>query len=101
MRQWKATAESIELAEQLRKQQLGEAEVFEVWEENWATWLFFLDVSNQWFFVGMAAQRMGLNWPAIEVVARALGWRRRRWRELMEALLVVEKAVLAAEQAQR
>lgn len=97
MRQWKATEESIELAEKLRRQQMGDTDVFELWEENWPTWVFFLDVSAQWNFVGFAAQRMGLNWPAIEVVARARGLRSRRWRALVEDLLVVEKAVMLAE----
>lgn len=101
MRQWKATAESIEMAEKLRRQQMGDVEVFDVWEENWEAWMFFLDVSPQWIYAGMSAQRVGLNWPSIEVVARAVGWRRRRWRELVEALLVVERAVLIAESEQR
>lgn len=101
MRAWGASAEDLALAEQLRDARSGvDREVFEVWEENWAHWLFFLDVDTQWVFAGMAAVRVGLNWPAIEVVARAMGVRGKVWRERVEALLVVEKAVLKAEHEQ-
>jgi hypothetical protein len=37
-----------------------------------------------------------LNWPGIEVVARATGLRGAAWRGQVQALLVVEKAVLEA-----
>ena len=73
----------------------------EVWPENWDIWRFFMRVQTQWVFAGMSGGRVALRWEGIEPVAQALGWRRRRWRELVEALGVIEFAVLAAEQRQR
>lgn len=73
----------------------------QVWPENWEHWLFFMRVQTQWVFAGLAGVRVALRWEGIEPVATALGWRRRRWRELVEALGVIENTVLLTEQGQR
>lgn len=96
MRQWGASEADLALARQLQEQQAGGGDVFEVWPENWDHWLFFLDVATQWLTAGLTGVRVGLNWPGIEVVARATGLRGAAWRGQVQALLVVEKAVLEA-----
>ena len=78
-------------------------EAFEVHEDAWESWLFFLTVSRQWVYVvagggmGGAAVRQCLNWPAIEAMARMSGTPRRQWPGLCADLLVIEEAVLVAE----
>lgn len=97
MRRWGASAEDLALAEQVRALREGDAgEMCEVWEDNWDHWKFFLGVSSQWVYAGMTGVRVALNWPGIEVVARALGVRGKAWREQVLALQVVEAAALKA-----
>ena len=72
-------------------------EVCDVWPENWIAWQFFLRVQTQWVRAGMDGRRACLNWTSVEVVAKALGVRGKQWRELVEALTVVEAAVLEAD----
>jgi hypothetical protein len=107
-----------EYAEGLRKLGVNEADIaaqqvaaeaepveaaFEVHEDAWESWLFFLQVSRQWVFVvmsngmGSTAVRQCLNWPAIEALARMSGTPRRQWPGLCADLLVIEEAVLVAE----
>lgn len=80
-----------------------EPEAFEVHEDAWENWLFFLTVSRQWVYLvlggGMGSQavRQCLNWPAIEALARMSGTPRRQWPGLCADLLVIEEAVLVAE----
>jgi hypothetical protein len=100
MRQWGAPEAEIEMARALMDRHADDAPA-EVWPENWDLWEFFMRVQTQWVFAGMAGVRVALRWEGIEPVAQALGWRRRRWRELVEALGVIENAVLVAEQDQR
>jgi hypothetical protein len=97
MRRWGASAEDLALAEQVRNLREGvPGDVCEVWPENWEHWRFFLGVSSQWVYAGMAGARVALNWPGIEVVARALGLRGKAWREQVLALQVVEAEALKA-----
>ena len=76
---------------------------FEVHEDAWESWLFFLSVSRQWVYVvmgnamGSVAVRQCLNWPAIEALARMSGTPRNKWPGLCADLLVIEEAVLVAE----
>lgn len=97
MRRWNATEESLALAEQLREQQLGNPEDFELWEENWDHWLFFLKVSTQWVRAGLDGFMSGLNYAGVEVVAKAHGLRGKVWRACLDALQVIEEAVLEAD----
>lgn len=94
MRQWGASADDLALAKQIMNAQQEAADLVEIWPENWDLWQLFMKVSELWVRVGMAGQRTALDWPAVEVVARGLGHRRRRWREVVEALLVVQDEVL-------
>ena len=101
MRRWGASDEDIALAQRLMDQQAGtNGDVCEVWPDNWDAWCFFLKVARQWVYAGMDARRAALNWQGIEVVARALGWRGKRWAELVQALLVVEAEVIRIDNEQ-
>lgn len=101
MRQWNATPESLALAEQLRDRQRGSPDDFEVWEENWDHWLFFLQVSTQWLYAGFEGARGSLNLAGVEVVARAVGVRGKAWAEQLKALLVIEREVLEVDARRR
>lgn len=76
-------------------------EVIEIWEENEPHVRFFLAVRTQWVHVGFEAVRVGLNYPATEVVARAQGIRGKAWGECFRALQVMEAEVLAVDAEQR
>ncbi|MGE0350945.1 DUF1799 domain-containing protein [Hydrogenophaga sp.] len=101
MRRWNATEESLALAEQLRKQQQGNPDDFEVWEDNWAHWCFFLRISSQWLYAGFEGARGCLNLAGVEVVARAAGVRGKAWAEQLAALLVIEREVLEVDARRR
>lgn len=96
MRGFGASAEELEKAEALM-QKAQDAEVCDVWPENWPVLMFFLKVQMQWMRAGMDGRRVCLNWPGVQVVAGALGQRGKAWREMVEALLVIERAVLEAD----
>ena len=75
----------------------------EVWPENWRTWQFFQAVGSLWQRTGMDGRRCALDWPGVEVVARAMGLAGRAWRQLVDDLLLIQDTVLVvdAEQAAR
>lgn len=85
----------------------GDSAVFDVHEDVWENWNFFLKVARQWMFVpvsagmGVSSVRMGLNWPGIESVIRLSGMKRGRWAGLVDDLLVIEQAVLEADSEAR
>lgn len=95
MRRHGASEEDLALAEQVQAAQQG-AQVFEVWEENWAHWSLFLKVQTRWVHAGMEGVRVALDLPSVRVVANALGFRGKAWNELVESLLVIELQALAA-----
>lgn len=97
MADWGAPASEMEMARALMQGGHAADAPVDVWPDNWEHWLFFLRVQTQWVLAGMAGQRVALRWEGIEPVARAMGWRRRQWRELVEALCVIEQAVLEAD----
>lgn len=66
----------------------------EVWPENWRTWQFFLSVGSLWHRAGMDGRRCALDWPGVEVVARARGLAGRAWRQLVDDLLLIQDTVL-------
>lgn len=73
--------------------------VYEVWEENWVSLDFFLDVQSQWVWSGgLNAQRTGLNYAGCESAARGLGL---KWRERLPDLKLMERAVLQGEHEAR
>jgi hypothetical protein len=101
MRRWGASDEDIALAQGLMQQQAqSSGEECEVWPDNWEAWQAFLMVSRQWIYVGPDHRRAALNWPGIEVVTRALGWRGKRWADLVQALLAVESEVIRIDNEQ-
>lgn len=88
MRAMGAPEEVIEKA--LRSAEPQE-EVFDVWEENWKSVLFFLACATQWNVAGMGGYT-GMNYPGIESVMRI---RRIKDRAaLFEDLQVMEFAAL-------
>ncbi|OGA98121.1 MAG: hypothetical protein A3E79_11730 [Burkholderiales bacterium RIFCSPHIGHO2_12_FULL_61_11] len=99
--------EDIEVA--LAQEEAEEAEEsleqvdFEVHEDGWESWLFFLKVQTQWVFRGMAGDRAGLNNAAVEATMRMAGVKRARQSALLDDLQLMELAVLKAdgERAQR
>lgn len=77
---------------------------FEVHEDCWESWLFFLRVQRQWVFVPMSAGmgvtsvRQGLNWPGIRAMVLLSRIKPARWEQLVDDLLTIEYAVMKAEQ---
>lgn len=97
MRRYGASDEDLALAEEVQEAQQGQtAGEFEVWEENWSHWCFFLTVQMRWVHAGMDGAKVALDFPAVEVVAKALGFRGRAWSRLVEDLLVIELTALEA-----
>ncbi|MBL8387012.1 MAG: DUF1799 domain-containing protein [Hydrogenophaga sp.] len=101
MRRAGASAEDLELARQVQAVQEEADPPAEVWEDNWDSWLFFMRVAAQWVRTGWTGVRVALDWPGIEVVAKALGYRGKRWRGLVEDLLVIQAEALATFAAQQ
>lgn len=77
---------------------------FEVHEDCWESWLFFMQVCRQWRYVlvsssfGSVSVRAGLSWPGIESVIRMRRVPRDKWDTLLDDLQVIEGAVLEADQ---
>lgn len=88
---------------QARRDQPPEA--CEVHEENWPTVALFLDCSTQWRTAGMSGVPVGLDYAAVDLVARTTertitpamfaGLR------VMEGAAIAEMAQMAAERARR
>jgi hypothetical protein len=106
-----------EFAKGLRKFRVSEADIevrrnaemvqsvntradFEVHEDVWDSWLFFLRVRRQWRYVavsagmGVTSVRIGLDWPGIESLIRLSRVRSAQWEQLVDDLLLIEEAVL-------
>ncbi|MBV7454304.1 DUF1799 domain-containing protein [Acidovorax sp. sif1233] len=102
MRAFGATDADVEKVRQER----GSAEKsvqgveFEVWEENWELWLFFLAAQTQWNYVsgGLGpAVRVGMNFTGVESVARIRGISGQQLQAWAEDLQSIELAVLQAD----
>lgn len=98
----------IEAAQAHEVGEVADKVAFEVHEDAWESWLFYLKVQRQWVFVpvtrsvGMGgvcvdAVRYSMNWPGVESVARMSGVRRARWAGLLDDLQLIEDAVLQGE----
>lgn len=84
---------------------------FEVWDENWDVWTFFLAVDTQWLTetLGEVAGKLGslqgrvftrrtaLSAVGVESSARLMGVSARRLRRYWPDLLVIQQAVVVAE----
>ena len=87
-------------AEQERRQELLEVQAdFELHEDNWAVWQFFMGLQTQWDCVclGNSIWRIGLPTNRIESEARMMGWPRSRWPALLGDVRVMEFELLAAD----
>ncbi|WP_194720824.1 DUF1799 domain-containing protein [Noviherbaspirillum malthae] len=84
----------IEAAEKRLKPQQSSA--FEVWEENWESFLFFDSVRTQWVYVsGLAGGvRVGLDYGRVEATMRMEGIPRKKHKALLDDLRIMEFAVL-------
>lgn len=98
MRAMGATDEAVA---QARAERAGEQkaadeaqDAFEVYEDNWEDWMFFLRVQVQWVHAGLDGRRVCLNWAGIAAFAGMAGVRHRRLERRTEALEVIERAVL-------
>lgn len=88
---------------------VAEPPAFEVWEENWDTFLFFLHLRNQWAKVVLTysvpvpgggtctvseSRRDCLPIERVESAARMRGVPRSRWPQLLADVMAMEAAVL-------
>lgn len=69
---------------------------FLVFEENWDAVRVFCSLSTQWNLLAGAADvlHVGLNYGAVEVVLRFEEVPAEGWREVFQALRVMERAAL-------
>jgi hypothetical protein len=58
-----------EVIEKAQRNAELEEEIFEVWDENWNSVLFFLACATQWVVGGMGGY-IGMNYPGVESVMR-------------------------------
>jgi len=99
------TAESVQ-EQQDKSGEVQEPADFEVHEDAFESWMFFLKVQRQWVFVpvsagmGVTSVRVSMNWPGVEAMVRLSRIKQTRWEQLLDDLLVIEEAVLLAEQKQ-
>jgi hypothetical protein len=68
-----------------------DAELFEVWPENWPAVQLFVRCATQWMWTMSA--RTGLNYPGVQVIMTARA-RRRDHAALWDDLFVMEKTAL-------
>lgn len=106
LRRMGVCAQDVEAAQaqlEADKARQAEQDDFEVHEDNWEAWMFFLSVQTQWVFAssGLASQRVAMNYPGVESAARLQRIPMRRWPELFDAVHAVEMAVLAVDAKRR
>lgn len=96
-----ATGEQVEQARSERGDQAPDQEpdAFEVYEDNWEDWMFFLRVQTQWQHAGTDGRRVCLNWAGIAAFACLARVRHRRLARHTEALGAIEMAVLHEDHA--
>jgi len=81
----------------------GAEDDFEVHEDCWESWKFYLTVQRQWVYVAVSAGlgvtnvRRSLDWSGIRAVVLLKRIAPKRWEQLVDDLLVVEGAVLQVE----
>lgn len=85
----------------------GEPDDFEVHEDCWESWQFFLQVQRLWVFLpvragfGMSAVRWCLDWTMVRSVVMLSRLPPKRWESLTDDLMTIERAVLRAEADQK
>lgn len=71
---------------------------FEIWQENWDSWIFFLQVSTQWIVAagGMGGLfYVGLQRNCIESEMNMRGIKKAQRLTLIDDLYIIEHAALA------
>ena len=79
---------------------LGYEEDFDVHEDNWDVWVFFLGLQTQWAYASNPMgwmQRIGLPSNRIESEARMMGWPRSGWTALLSDVRLMEHTLLACD----
>lgn len=74
---------------------------FEVMPDNWPAWLLFVRCATQWRVAPMGGY-IGLDYAAVDLVAKLGGVRRQRERfELLDDLRMIEAGALGEFERQR
>ncbi|WP_395008639.1 DUF1799 domain-containing protein [Undibacterium sp.] len=94
----KASGAPPEVIEAARNKSKPVDDVCDVWEENWESLLFFLDIANHWHVVtrGLdSTQYLGLNYTCIESIIRTFKPVKKNKRQaLYRDLRIIELAAL-------
>lgn len=103
MRLFGFSQESVK-AEQAKAQAVQVEQDFEVWDENWDSWMAFMRSQTQWLYrparLG-GSIRIGLNHTGVESGLRMAGLPRLKWPGIFDDLVQIELAVLQAEAEMR
>ncbi|MBU0749153.1 MAG: DUF1799 domain-containing protein [Gammaproteobacteria bacterium] len=106
MRAMKATEEQIAKALARRAPKEEADQDFEVHEDAWESWCFFLKVQTQWVYLSVPGGgnlthvlpgrvvRVSMNYPGIASMASMWRIRQRKLSAYMDDLAVIEGAVL-------
>lgn len=100
MQRMGAPPDAVARAQALAEAAPPEEEAFGVYAENLPSVNAFTDLRTQWRHAGMHGQRMGLDYAGVSAWLD-LFIRPRRRRALMADLMVMESAVLKADQEKR
>lgn len=71
-----------------------DGEDFEVWEENWESVCWFLQMDRRWVFNMYSGQRVRLDDQAVMVHLKLHISKKPERRKIMEDLLIMEQAAL-------
>ncbi|MDD4947207.1 MAG: DUF1799 domain-containing protein [Gallionella sp.] len=73
-----------------------EAQDFEVWEENWESFCWFIRLGRRWIFNQNDGSRICLDDAAIQAQFEIFGIKRKKRAAIMADLLEMERAALEA-----
>ncbi|KGD95238.1 hypothetical protein JL37_11125 [Achromobacter sp. RTa] len=93
----RAAGASPEVIEAARPAGESQAQAFEIWPENWATFEAFLALGRCWTWVAPAMGdpvRVGIASAEIEATLRLLQVKRRARREMFMELRAMEQAAI-------
>lgn len=71
-----------------------DSDVFEVWEENWESFNWFLNMNRRWVFNPMDGKRIRLDDQAVVAQLKLSGLKKSKQRTIMDDLLAMETAAL-------
>ncbi len=101
MQAWGAPPEEIEAVRANLAPARPEPEAFGVYADNWPTVTAFYALRTQWDRAGMDARRSCLPFDRARAWVETYIRPRRRWREVLHGLHVMEQATLQADHEQR